>query len=130
MRNFLIRTIRPSPEDSAAEMDRTRSRIVEQNATNGKRAEENLQYALQLDPQNKLVMEYLAALYYAWMEPTANSMWTGRRSRLVDAQHCYGRLLEVDAKHKFANYVCGVMDWQRAYDVMRLHEKLPVATAQ
>ncbi|MBV8550328.1 MAG: hypothetical protein JOY54_03430 [Acidobacteriaceae bacterium] len=115
----------PKRAEMAAEVDRVRALIGEQNATNGKRAEDNLQQALQLDPQNELVMEYLAALYYAWIDPNTDWLGTKRRSRLDEAKHWYERILEMNREHRFANHVCGAIDWQKAFDLMRSSGSYP-----
>lgn len=108
-----------SRAEMAAEVERIRALIAEQNSTHGKRAEENLLQVLQLDPRNKLGMEYLAALYYAWLDPTSDAFGNRRRLRLADAQRWYKRILEIDPEHKFANYVCGVIGWETVFDLMR-----------
>jgi tetratricopeptide (TPR) repeat protein len=108
-----------SRTDMAAELDRVRAVVGEQNATNGKRAEDNLQQALQLDPRNTLATEYLAALYYHWLDPKTDSLGNRRRSRLTDALHWYRRILEIDPEHKFANQACGVIEWEEAFELMR-----------
>src|SRR5437868_10018146 len=61
-----------SHAEADTELNRTQALIAEQNSTNGKRAEENLQQALQLDGKNKLAMEYIAALYHTWLDPTSD----------------------------------------------------------
>jgi tetratricopeptide (TPR) repeat protein len=114
-----------SRAEVAAELNRTRVLIAEQNSTNGKRAEENLLQALQLDPQNKLAMEYLAALCHAWLDPISDSLGNNRYSRLTDALHWYKRIIEIDPGHSFANYVCGVIDWESAFEIMRASGSYP-----
>ena len=110
--------------EMTAELDRIRGLITEQNSTNGKRAEENLQQALHLEPQNKLAMAYLAALYHAWSDST-DPWGNKRRSRLTEAQHWYRRLLEIDPQHKFANYICGVIDWEKGFELLRSSGNYP-----
>lgn len=73
--------------EMTAELDRIRGLITEQNSTNGKRAEENLQQALHLEPQNKLAMAYLAALYHAWSDST--DPW-GTSAARVSQKHSTG----------------------------------------
>jgi AraC-like DNA-binding protein len=84
-----------------------------------------LQQALQLEPRNTLAMEYLAALYYHWLDPKIDSLGNARRSRLTDALHWYERILEIDPPHKFANQACGVIEWERAFELMRSSGSYP-----
>lgn len=114
-----------SRAEIAAELNRTGALIAEQNSTNGKRAEENLQQALQLDPWNQVAMAYLAALYHTWLDPTSDSLGNNRQSRLTDALHWYKRIIEIHPDHSFANYVCGVIDWEKAFELMRSSGSYP-----
>ena len=84
-------------------------KIVEQNATNGKRAEGSFRRALELEPRN--------ILYRVWSD--MGSWGDTRLSRLADAQHWYKQILETYPEHEFANYVCGVIDWQRAFELLQ-----------
>ena len=108
-----------SDGDIKAELQRIRSLIAEQNATNGKRAQENLRRALELDPRNELAMEYLASLYYWWVDPDTDSLGNKRRSRADDAQHIYKQIIELYPEHSFAYYVCGMIEWEKAFKLMR-----------
>ncbi len=114
-----------SDADNKAEIERVRVMMAEQNATNGKRAEEALRRALELDPENKLAMEYLAALYYRWAHPDTELGGNRRRSRLDDAKRLYKEIFYIDPEHNFANYVCGVIDWEKAFNVLRASGRYP-----
>jgi tetratricopeptide (TPR) repeat protein len=70
----------PSPDYVRAELDvwekelqvyeeQEKSILAELNSTTWPLAEESLKRANQLDPRNKLVMEYLCALYFGWKDP-------------------------------------------------------------
>jgi hypothetical protein len=69
-------------------------------------AEEHLKKALELEPLNEQAMEYLGALYFWWRDP-ATKNWVRRN----DARRWYSRLLEINHRHRFANYICGVIDY-------------------
>ncbi len=49
--------------------EQKRALIIQQNSTNWPLAEESLKRASQLDPQNKLIIEYLCELYSMWKDP-------------------------------------------------------------
>ncbi len=117
---------RTGPDERQAEVQRIRALIAEQNATNGKRAEENLQRALELDPRNAQAMEYLALLYSVWSDPDIDALGNKRRSRLAGAQRWYQHVLDIYPDHKFANYVSGVINWNQAFEFIRSSGSYPL----
>ncbi len=112
-------------EDMKTEVQRIRDLITHENATNGKRAEEHLWRAVHLDPRNVLATEYLAQLFFAWSDNGTDGWGGTRQSRLPEAKHWYQRILEIDPQHKFAHYVCGVIDWTRAFEVVQSSGSYP-----
>ena len=90
------------------------AQISGQNSTNGAMAEEYLKKALELEPLNEQSMEYLGALYFWWRDP-ATENW----ARRDDARRWYARLLEINPRHRFANYVCGVIDFDSSFKIIR-----------
>ncbi len=123
---FLDSSSEPWPDEAVkTEVQRIRDLVAYENATNGKRAEEHLWRAVHLDLRNVLATEYLAQLFFAWSD-TGTDWWGNiRRSRLPAAKHWYKRILEIDPKHDFAHYVCGVIDWSRAFELMRSSGSYP-----
>jgi hypothetical protein len=59
-------------------------------------------------------MEYVAALYFRWLDP-ANE----RPQRRDEARQWYLQILQVNPQHKFANYVLGVIDYEKAFAITR-----------
>ncbi len=77
--------------------------LAEQNSTNWLLAEQSLKRANQLDPQDKLVIEYLCALYFAWKDPLEEN------DRMDEAKQWLERLAELYPEHKYANFYCGMI---------------------
>lgn len=96
-----------------AQAEKRRAQIAEQNATNAARAEEHLKQALQLQPRYEPAMEYLAALYLWWRDPSTQ-LW----ARRDDARQWYARVAENNAQHGFAYYACAVIDYEKAFVVI------------
>jgi tetratricopeptide (TPR) repeat protein len=90
------------------------AQIVHQNATNGAIAEQHLKEALQLEPHYEPALEYLAALYFWWRDP-ATELW----ARRDDARQSYERILHTNPQHKYAHYMCGVIDSEKAMQIIR-----------
>jgi tetratricopeptide (TPR) repeat protein len=99
--------------------------IKEQNETNGKRAEEHLQKALELDPRQTRALEYLATLYSHWLAPEIDVYGKTRHSRIADAQHSCRRLIEIDPQNSFAHYAWGVIGWRGALELMLAFPSYP-----
>ena len=104
-------------EELAAKAEKRRAQIAEQNATNASKAEEHLKQAVQLDPRYEPAMEYLAALYFWWRDP-ASDMWE-LWARRDDARYWYARIAEHNPQHRYAHYACGVIDYQKAFVLIR-----------
>ncbi|MEZ5353749.1 MAG: hypothetical protein R2762_14010 [Bryobacteraceae bacterium] len=125
---FYLATEEPSwsEDDISAEIERVREALATLNATHGRRAEENLLRAIELDRGNALAMEYLAYLYFDWLDNDTDSPGATRASRLTEAKHWYKQILEIYPEHRFANYVCGVIDWKRAFELIRSSGTFPL----
>jgi len=78
--------------------------LAEQNSTHWPLAEESLQRAYRLDPQNQLVIEYLCALYFVWKDPLNEE-----NHRLEEARQWFARLTEVDPNHRYAAFYGGMI---------------------
>jgi tetratricopeptide (TPR) repeat protein len=78
-------------EQWQARAEKRRGQIAEQNTTNAASAEEHLRRALELEPRNQTGIEYLASLYYWWLDPRTEAY-----ARRDDAKHWYERLLEIN----------------------------------
>jgi tetratricopeptide (TPR) repeat protein len=103
--------LRPlTPAEVEAEAEKERAQIAEQNATNAPNAEEHLKNALELEPRYEQAMEYLGALYFWWRDPAT----AGLGARHDDARQMYTRIAEINPRHRFATYVCGLIDDQKA----------------
>lgn len=108
--------LRPlTPAEIEAEAETQRAQIAEQNATNGPSAEEHLKKALELEAGHEQTMEYLGALYFWWRDPAT----TGLGTRHDDARQIYTRIAEINPRHRFANYVCGLIDYEKAFKIIR-----------
>jgi len=59
-------------------------------------------------------MEYLAALYFWWRDP-ASGLW----ARRDEARHWYAKIAEHNPQHRYAHYVCGVIDYDKAFTLIR-----------
>jgi hypothetical protein len=57
--------------------------------------------------------------------PTTDRLRTEQSSRLDEAKPWYKCILEVDPHHKFATYVCGVINWQKGFELMRASGRYP-----
>jgi len=111
---------RPTREQWQARAEKRRALVAEQNAGNAANAEQHLRRAVELKVRNQPSIEYLAALYYAILDPA-----TEGRARLYDAKLWYRRLLEINPQHPFANYMCGVIDYQTAFPTIRSNAGFP-----
>jgi tetratricopeptide (TPR) repeat protein len=96
------------------------ARIIEQNSTNGAKAEEHLKRTLELESRYEPAMEYLAALYFRWLDPVNHLP-----VRLEMARQRYTRILDTNPQHTFANYVMGVIDYERAFTIIRSETGFP-----
>jgi tetratricopeptide (TPR) repeat protein len=84
--------------------EQERALIIEQNSTNWPLAEKSLKRASQLDPQNKLIIEYLCALYWMWKDPVNEE-----NDRVDEAKQWLKRLADVDPTNKYADLHCGIL---------------------
>jgi tetratricopeptide (TPR) repeat protein len=107
-----------------ARAETRRAQIAEQNATNATTSEKHLRRALELHPRYQLAMEYLAGLYFWWLDPA-----TERRVRGDDAKQWYQRVLDINLQHPFANYACGVIDYENAMRMIRWNTGFPTPPA-
>jgi tetratricopeptide (TPR) repeat protein len=107
-------------EQWQARAERRRAQIAEQNAGNAANAEAHLRRAVECETDNQPSIEYLAALYYAVLDPV-----TEHTARPDDAKLWYARLLEINPQHPFANYMCGVIDYQTAFPTIRSNAGFP-----
>ena len=103
-----------------ARAERRRAQIEEQNATNAANAEQHLKKSLELQPHYELAIEYLGGLYYWWLDPT-----TEQRVRLDDAKQWYERVLEINPQHRFAEYACGAIEWEKGFRLVRSNPGFP-----
>ncbi len=81
-----------------------RALIIEQNSTNWPLAEKSLKRASQLDPQSKLIIEYLCELYSMWKDPLNEE-----NDRVDEAKHWLKRLVDVDPTNKHADLHCAIL---------------------
>ena len=108
------------PEDEWEAFDqRERSMRAEQNSTNWPLAEKSLRRANELDPQNKLVVEYLCALYSYWKDPLDNA------DRYDDAKRWLERLAELAPAHTYANFQCGLLLTSKAHKLLPNYGRFP-----
>jgi tetratricopeptide (TPR) repeat protein len=107
------------PLPSGRNANRT-AQITQQNSTNGAMAEEHLKKALELEPRHEQAMEYLGLLYFWWRDP-ATEGW----ARRDDARQIYTRIAEVNPRHRFATYVCGLIDYEKAFAIIRSTKGFP-----
>ncbi len=114
-----------------AEAEKERAQIIEQNATNARSAEEHLKKALELEPRDEQAMEYLGLLYFWWREPDTSKdlkaiiLRQQRWARRDDARQLYTRLAEINPHHRFATYVCGRIDYDKAFTIIRSTKGFP-----
>jgi len=94
--------------------------LAEQNSTNWPLAEKSLRRANQLNPEDKLVIEYLCALYFFWKDPLNEE-----NRRLDEAKQWLERLAEVDPENRYANYYCGMLLCNKAHKLLPSHGRLP-----
>jgi tetratricopeptide (TPR) repeat protein len=120
-----------TPAEVEAEAEQERAQIIEQNATNAPSAEEHLMKALELEPQYEQAMEYLGALYFWWRDPATTKdlraiiLRQPRWARRDDARQIYTRIAEINPRHRFANYVCGLIDYDNAFAIIRSTKGFP-----
>jgi tetratricopeptide (TPR) repeat protein len=108
-----------SEPELAACRERENAILAEQNSTNWPLAENSLKQANQLDPQNKLVIEYLCALYSFWKDPSEQN------DHMNEAKQWLEYLLELDPGHKYANFHCGLMLTAKAGKLLPNYERFP-----
>jgi tetratricopeptide (TPR) repeat protein len=114
-----------------AEAEKERAQISEQNATNARSAEEHLKKALELEPRDEQAMEYLGLLYFRWREPDTSKDLRAiisrqqRWARRDDARQIYTRLAEINPRHRFATYLCGMIDYEKAFPIIRSTKRFP-----
>jgi tetratricopeptide (TPR) repeat protein len=105
---YSFSSVGSDPEIADAEWrayeEQERALIIEQNSTNWPLAEKSLKRASQLDPQNKLVIEYLCALYWMWKDPVNEE-----NDRVDEAKEWLKRLADVDPTNKYADLHCGIL---------------------
>jgi tetratricopeptide (TPR) repeat protein len=105
---YSFSSVGSDPEIADAEWrayeEQERALIIEQNSTNWPLAEKSLKRASQLDPQNKLVIEYLCALYWMWEDPVNEE-----NDRVDEAKEWLKRLADVDPTNKYADLHCGIL---------------------
>ncbi len=94
--------------------------LAEQNSTNWPLAEESLKQANRLDPRDKLVMEYLCALYFVWKDPLDDE-----NNRVEEQKQWLERLAEVYPEHKYANFYCGMYACTQAQRLLPNHGRFP-----
>jgi tetratricopeptide (TPR) repeat protein len=106
----------PPPPPKLRPLDATtkRARVLEQNSMNGAKAEKHLKRALELQPHSAPAMEYLAALYFRWMDPTNQAP-----ARRDEARQWYAHIAQTNPQHGFANYMLGVIDYEKAFPMIR-----------
>jgi tetratricopeptide (TPR) repeat protein len=90
------------------------ARVTEQNSTNGAKAEEHLRRALAIEPHSAPAMEYLAALYFTWMDPVNQAP-----ARWDEARQWYAHIAQMNPQHGFANYMLGYIDYWKAFPIIR-----------
>jgi tetratricopeptide (TPR) repeat protein len=121
----------PSPDYLHAERDvwewelkayreQEKAILAEQNLTTWPRAEESLKRANQLDPRNKLVMEYLCALYFGWKDSSDED-----KDRLEEAKHWFERLAEIYPEHKYADFYCCMIAVVQAQKLLPNYGRFP-----
>ena len=127
---FYMRDSFPPPPDFSAgepfsdewEAFRERQKVIraEQNSTNWPMAEKSLRRANQLDPQDKLVIEYLCALYFSWKD-----LLDEQKDRMDEAKKWLERLAELDPENKYANCYCGMILSGKARKLLPNYGRLP-----
>jgi tetratricopeptide (TPR) repeat protein len=100
--------------------EQEKSILAELNSTTWPLAEESLKRANQLDPQNKLVMEYLCALYFGWKDSPDED-----KDRLEEAKHWFERLAEIYPEHEYANFQCGMIAMIQAQKLLPNYGRFP-----
>ena len=107
-------------DEWAAFEDKQKAMRTEQNSTNWPLAEKSLKRANQLDPRDKLVVEYLCALYFFWKDPVDE-----QNDRMDEAKHWLERLLELNPGHKYANSQCGMILIAKAHKLIPNYGRFP-----
>jgi tetratricopeptide (TPR) repeat protein len=115
----------PSQEELEADARRTRTAVREVNTTLGKQAEENLRRALEIDPHSLIAKAYLAGFYFWWEDAEEGNLGGTYRSRLDDAQRLYEEIIGRDPRDKSANYMLGVIDFNKAFGLVQKSGRYP-----
>ncbi len=100
--------------------EREKAMRAEQNSTNWPAAENSLKRANELDPQNKLVVEYLCALYFRWKDPVDE-----QNDRVDETKQWLERLAELDPENEYANSYCGMILIMKAHRLLPNYGQLP-----
>jgi len=108
-----------SQEEFDADVRRTRTVVPQVNRTVGKQAEENLQRALKINPHSMVAKEYLAGLYFWWRDAEQGNSGGTYASRLDDAHRVYEEIFASYPRDKSANYMLGVIDWNKAFRLVQ-----------
>jgi tetratricopeptide (TPR) repeat protein len=114
-----------SQEEFDSDARRTRTVVPEVNRTLGKQAEENLRRALDIDPHNLVAKEYLAGLYFWWQDTEESNSGGTYASRLDDAHRLYEEIVAGDPRNGSANYMLGVIDWNKAFRLVQRSGRYP-----
>jgi tetratricopeptide (TPR) repeat protein len=78
--------------------------------------EENFVKALDIDPQNKIALGYLALLYYG--EAQARGSQSEAIEKLSDVESLYRRIVDIDPNCKEAFYMLGLITWCNTFHIM------------
>ncbi len=108
-----------SEPELAVHREKEKAILAEQNSTNWPLAENSLKQANQLDPQNKLIVEYLCALYFYWKDSSQEN------NRMDEAKQWLEYLLELDPRHKYANFYCGLILTDKARKLLPNYGRFP-----
>ncbi len=114
-----------SQEEFDADARRTRTVVPEVNRTLGKQAEENLRRALEIDPHSLVAKEYLAGLYFWWQDAEEGNSGGTYSSRLDEAHRLYEEIIASDPRNRSANYMLGVIDWNKAFRLVQRSGRYP-----
>jgi tetratricopeptide (TPR) repeat protein len=94
--------------------------IAQQNATNWPLAEKSLKKANQLDPQNKLIVQYICVLYSFWKDPL-----TEENGRADEAICWLERLAELDPTDYDPNLSCATLLTMEARKLLPNYGRFP-----